>query len=415
MAVTGAIFKALTFNGESSRNYGVYITGEAVYNAPSRDVEMITIPGRNGSFPLDHGRFENIEVTYPAGVFADNEADFADAISDFRNMLCSASGYCRLEDEYNPDEYRLAVYKSGLEVEPAALKAGEFDITFECKPQRYLKSGETEVTIGASTTLTNPSRFASFPEIQVKGDGIVAFNGYEVDVIASGYGIVPLFENAYRPYGWEFILGTDEYANNGDEITVKADLPLTLKVRSSSYKFKSATVTTTPSKGQNFFSIIDNTSASLGISGLVCTFTKGETRYRTYTVAYDVTVAREGLTDATANIELVFHVNYIANSDLVSVTISHTITPSSPLYYNTMNTRPTISAYVDGSKSILGDPTIIDCENGEAYKVTADGDVSLDAYINLGTDIPKLAPGTNTVTTTGNITECKLTPRWWKL
>ena len=77
-----------------------------------------------------------IQHTYPAGVFADNEADFAEAISDFRNMLCSANGYCRLEDEYNPDEYRMAVYKSGLEVDPTLLKAGEFDITFECKPQR---------------------------------------------------------------------------------------------------------------------------------------------------------------------------------------------------------------------------------------------------------------------------------------
>lgn len=139
---TGAIFKALTFDGVSSRDYGVYITGEAVFNAPERDVEMITIPNRNGAFALDNGRFENITVSYPAGIFADTETDFAQAISDFRNILCSKRGYCRLEDEYNPDEYRMAIYKSGLEVSPAQLKAGEFEIIFECKPQRWLKSGD---------------------------------------------------------------------------------------------------------------------------------------------------------------------------------------------------------------------------------------------------------------------------------
>ena len=144
---TGAIFKSLTFDGESSRTYGVYITGEAVYNAPERDVEMVKIPNRNGAFALDNGRFENIEVTYPAGVFADSETDFAKAISDFRNMLCSRKGYCKLTDEYNPDEFRLAVYKSGLEVDPVALRAGEFDITFECKPQRYLMSGENRFLV----------------------------------------------------------------------------------------------------------------------------------------------------------------------------------------------------------------------------------------------------------------------------
>ena len=71
---TGAMFKSLTFDGEDSRDYGVYITGQAVFNAPEREVEMISIPGRNGQFALDKGRFENIEVTYPAGIFANTEA-----------------------------------------------------------------------------------------------------------------------------------------------------------------------------------------------------------------------------------------------------------------------------------------------------------------------------------------------------
>ena len=114
---TGAIYKTLTFDGESSGTYGVYITGEAVYNAPEREVEMISIPGRSGQLALDKGRFENIEVTYPAGIFTDNEEDFAEGISNFRNFLCSRNGYVRLQDDYNPNEYRLAIYKSGLEVD----------------------------------------------------------------------------------------------------------------------------------------------------------------------------------------------------------------------------------------------------------------------------------------------------------
>ena len=142
-------FKSLTFDGENSRDYGVYITGQAVFNAPERNVEMVEIPGRNGAYALDKGNFNNIEVTYPAGIFADSLTDFAEAVSDFRNFLCSRTGYVRLTDDYNPDEYRLAVYKSGLEVTPTQLIAGEFNITFECKPQRYLTSGEDLIEVGA--------------------------------------------------------------------------------------------------------------------------------------------------------------------------------------------------------------------------------------------------------------------------
>ena len=62
---TSALFKGFTFDGIDSKKYGVYITGEAVYNAPERDVEVISIPGRNGAYLLDNGRFSNITVTYP--------------------------------------------------------------------------------------------------------------------------------------------------------------------------------------------------------------------------------------------------------------------------------------------------------------------------------------------------------------
>lgn len=178
---TGAMYKSLSFDNTSSRNYGVYITGEAVYNAPERAVEMISIPGRNGAFALDQGRFENIEVSYPAGIFADNEADFAQAVSDFRNFVCSRKGYCRLTDEYNPNEYRMAVYKSGLEVDPAQLRAGEFNITFDCKPQRWLTEGETPVDIG--TWGDTETETGDIVEVD-NPDGILAIKDLQADIVA---------------------------------------------------------------------------------------------------------------------------------------------------------------------------------------------------------------------------------------
>ena len=157
IAPTPSILKKLTFDGESSADYGVQILGEGVFNAPEREVEMISIPGRNGAFALDKGRFENIPVTYPASLIANNTEDFADAISNFRNMLCSRKGYVRLTDDYHPDEYRLAVYKSGLDVDERVLRAGEFEIEFDCMPQRWLLSGEEKITVADGDTVTNPT------------------------------------------------------------------------------------------------------------------------------------------------------------------------------------------------------------------------------------------------------------------
>lgn len=182
-----SLYKGLVFDGVDSRDYGIYITGEAVFNSPERDVEMIEIPGRNGAYALDKGRFSNIEVSYPAGIFGDTEADFRQGISAFRNALASRKGYKRLEDDYNPDEYRMAVYKSGLEVTPTALKAGEFAITFDCKPQRFLKSGETAVTIGGD--VTNPqTKSGSIVSIESDGGDKVTSLVAQITPVQAGSG-----------------------------------------------------------------------------------------------------------------------------------------------------------------------------------------------------------------------------------
>ena len=148
MAITGAIFNSLIYGDVNSADYGVYISGDAVFNAPQRAVELVSVPGRNGSIAIDQGHFENIEVEYPAGMFGDDKTDFRQRLSDFRNAIMSQKGYQRLSDTYHPDEYRMGMYIEGLEVEPTHYnEAGRFTLKFNCKPQRYLTSGEQLVDI----------------------------------------------------------------------------------------------------------------------------------------------------------------------------------------------------------------------------------------------------------------------------
>ena len=170
-----ALFKDFTFDGENSKDYGVYISGDAVYDAPERAMDMVQIPGRNGALALDNGYYNNIPVTYPAGCFADDQADFAAKLSRIRNMLASRHRYCRLEDAYHPDHFRMALYKSGLDVAPVARnKAGRFNIIFDAKPQRFLKSGEVVQEFDADappTTSYGPADIVTFEG--EPGDAIV--------------------------------------------------------------------------------------------------------------------------------------------------------------------------------------------------------------------------------------------------
>lgn len=170
----------LTFDGVESRDFGVYISGDGVFDAPARRGEMIQIPGRNGSLFMDEGVFENIEVEYPAFIGEGDEATFRTKLSALRAELTSRGNYKRLADTYHPDEFRLAVYREGLEVDPEVItRAGEFTLKFDCKPQRYLISGEDPIVLSEGAMLYNPTLFNAKPLIKVIGNGKVRIEPYE--------------------------------------------------------------------------------------------------------------------------------------------------------------------------------------------------------------------------------------------
>ena len=169
----------LTFNNVNSKTYGVYISGTGVFNAPARDREFVQVPGRNGDIILDKGRYQNIEITYPAFIVR----NFAANIRTWCNKLLEPTEYVRLEDTYHPDEFRMAVLAQGMEVDPVAwLAAGSFDLRFNCRPERFLKSGETATEFIQSGSISNPTDMPSKPLIRVYGSGSITVNGTAITI-----------------------------------------------------------------------------------------------------------------------------------------------------------------------------------------------------------------------------------------
>lgn len=175
------LINTLTFDGLKSSDYGVFLAGDGVFDSPARRGEMVTIPGRNGTLFMDEDSFDNIEVTYPAFIGTDARADFSDKLRRLRSDFAARRTYKRLTNTYHPDEFRLGVFHKGVETDPAYYtRAGRFNLVFDCKPQRFLTSGEIPLTFTAKGEITNPTPFASNPLLKVTGNGNFSIGDYQV-------------------------------------------------------------------------------------------------------------------------------------------------------------------------------------------------------------------------------------------
>ena len=164
----------LTFDGVSTKDFGVYINGAQTYDAPARSREVISVPGRNGDLIIDNGRYENTEVTSHAFIYRDFEVN----VEGFRNLLLSRTSYKRLEDTYHPQEFRLGIYNGNFSADVVEwLEAGEFDLTFNCKPQRFLKSGEDALTFTSGGSVLNETMQTAKPLLRVYGTGTFSIGG----------------------------------------------------------------------------------------------------------------------------------------------------------------------------------------------------------------------------------------------
>lgn len=413
---TSELYKGFLFDGIDSKGFGVYITGSAVYNAPEREIEEIEIPGRNGSYMLDRGRFYNVTVTYPAGMYAKDGEDFADGIRRLRNALSSRRGYCKLIDEYNPLEYRMAVYKGGLDVDPTAVngdnKAAQFDIVFECKPQRYLIQGDEPVAVSSGGELYNPTLFEAHPLLEVDGYGTISINGENVVLHNEPLGRVQLGGGTSYAYSVSYQFDQSRF-NTGDIITVPAygkSFQIDMNKPYGSGQIREFQMTSMTATDYIFAST--NYQGTFTVFTDISTFSVGTARTDSYQVVGKIKYINSGGTASEADFTAGTRVVYNGNG-AVSFTA----------YWYAEDTDFHKTAVYDNAPNFYGDSTwqpvtdtaYIDLDIGEAYVVQNDNVIGINNVVDLPAELPTLKAGANTLTYDNTITQLEIVPRWWRV
>lgn len=176
----------ISFGGAASTDYGMVVSEAATFDSPTRKQTIYTVPGRNGSILFQEDAWNDCTRQYRVWLDEKTQYDsggqisggtLAERVNAVMAWLNSKKGYQRLEDNFEPDIYRLAYYSGGNEFINKLTLVGEATLTFTCRPERFYKSGETAVVVlGTPHTVDNPTLFIAKPMFYLKGSGTVTLS-----------------------------------------------------------------------------------------------------------------------------------------------------------------------------------------------------------------------------------------------
>lgn len=170
------------YDGVSSIDFETYIADSTLWDGAEHDDKSVEIPGRNGTLTLDNHRWKNVSAEVSCYMPKDMQTN----LDGLRAFLGLHHGYARYEDSMHPDCFRLARFRGPFKVSKTDRVGASFKLAFDCKPQKFLLSGEDTRTISSGAKLANPTGYEALPLIRVYGSGTLTVGSINVSVDTDG-------------------------------------------------------------------------------------------------------------------------------------------------------------------------------------------------------------------------------------
>lgn len=180
----------IVYGSVDSSNYGIVVGEPPAFERPVRKQTVYQIPGRNGAVLFQEDAWNDVQRNYKVWLAEDANDTLVEKVDAFEAAINAQKGYTRLEDNFEPDIYRLAYYSGGDGFTDNLTQYGEATLNFTCRPERFLKAGETAVTVTNGSVLANPTRYASKPLIHIEASNTtvaVTINGKTITASVTDY------------------------------------------------------------------------------------------------------------------------------------------------------------------------------------------------------------------------------------
>jgi len=155
------------FRGAALSACGAVIEARPSRELPARAYESVQVPGRNGLVLFDEGMWGEVEQAYSVYL----RGGFNAARDALAAWLYGQTGFGELWDTFDADHVRQAYFASDVSLTDVFDDWGRGELTFTCKPQRWLKSAMSYTSVAASQELANPYAFTARPIVHIEGEG----------------------------------------------------------------------------------------------------------------------------------------------------------------------------------------------------------------------------------------------------
>ena len=131
------------FNNRDASELGVYAISRPAIVSPERNVQLIEVPGRNGSVTLDDETYKDIEIDINCNFKVKKADDFGRRTRMIKSWINSKTDN-RLIFNDDLDFCRLVKKTTISKIERQSKYIGTFEINFVCSPFEFLLDGFNE-------------------------------------------------------------------------------------------------------------------------------------------------------------------------------------------------------------------------------------------------------------------------------
>ena len=422
-----------TFNGHRCDEFGIYISKKPQLNRSQRKFQSASVAGRNGNIYQFQDAWDEVVVTYDIFAGGYEQGDAPRDFTAIMEWLNSADDYARLEDSFDEDHYRMAVFVDATNIEQKWYSTGQAQIKFRCKPQYYL-IGEV-VSVEDGDSITNPTNHTALPIITIKGNGARNELDLKTRTLMDGpvqlpaEGNLKLFFTLDSEDKTAFLKKWDDKPNfitavgtgsnagsittigntNGNLAFTTADNSYGVGILKEVQPNIDYTISLNATKAGKLIIWFAEPSGYHNIIGSAeKTFTAGSGRSFTFTTPVECGCILVGFF-ATADTSIAF-----SNIMLAKGT---TARPFRPLTSDTLNTVQLGDTILQFNTNGF-DEAVINCEREDfeldGYSNNMAASV-LDQYGNLAVEFLRLVKGENAVAFSGDIDSVMIDPRFWEL